>query len=76
MPKITSEPLVGVYIRLYKKDYAQVKKLYGEEFGVNRALRAILRSFLTQTEAKTRLAIDALAPPQTEPSAPAKGKKP
>ena len=58
MPKITDEELVAIQLRLFKKDLDKLRKLYGGQFGVNKAIRTIVRSFITQAEEKANKIID------------------
>lgn len=59
MPKITDEELTLIPVRLFTKDLAVLRRLYKGQFGVNRAIRTIIRSFVAQSEAKANQAIDA-----------------
>lgn len=59
MPKITEEELVVLPIRLFKADHEELKKLFGNGFGVNKAVRTIVRTFVTQAKARATAAIDA-----------------
>ncbi len=51
MPKISDEKLVAIQVRLFESDLQYLRALYGSQFGVNRALRTIVRSFISQTRA-------------------------
>jgi len=46
MPKITTEELTPVQIRMFATDLQELKLRFGTEFGVNRAVRAIVRAYL------------------------------
>ena len=59
MPKITDEELTLIPVRLFTKDLAVLRRLYKGQFGVNRAIRTIVRSFVAQSEAKANATIDA-----------------
>jgi len=58
MPKITDEPLVAIQLRIYKTDLEKLRRQYGSEFGVNKTIRAIIRTFIKQVEAKANEEID------------------
>lgn len=58
MPKITDEPLEAIQLRLFKSDLDKLREMYSGSFGVNKALRTIVRSFLIQTQAKADKLID------------------
>lgn len=58
MPKITDEELEAVQVRLYKSDLVKLRRMFAKEFGVNKAIRAIVRTYLRQAEAKAAVAID------------------
>jgi hypothetical protein len=58
MPKTSEEPLEAIQLRLFKRDLESLRKLYGGSFGVNKAIRTIIRAYLTQVEEKSRQLID------------------
>jgi ribosomal protein S20 len=58
MPKITDEPLVAIQLRIYKTDLEKLRRQYGSEFGVNKTIRSIIRTFIKQVEAKANEEID------------------
>jgi hypothetical protein len=58
MPKITEEPLTAIQVRLFEADLAALKRLYGQDVGVNAAIRTIVRVFLRQVDAKANATID------------------
>lgn len=58
MPKIGDEPLEAIQVRLFKKDLDALRRLYKGSFGVNRAIRTVIHSFVTQTEARANQEID------------------
>ena len=58
MPKITDEELEALQVRLFKKDLDTLRRLYANNFGVNRAIRTIVRTFVKQVEAKANAHID------------------
>lgn len=58
MPRITEEPLEAIQLRLFKKDLDFLRRTYKGSVGVNKALRAIIRSYVTQVEAKANAVID------------------
>lgn len=58
MPKITEEELVKVQVRLFKSDMETLKSLYGGQLLVNKVIRSIVRSFITQTTTAADKAID------------------
>ena len=58
MPKITDKPLEAIQVRLFKEDLDVLRNLYRGQFGVNRAIRTIVHSFINQTEAKANKTID------------------
>lgn len=59
MPRISEEPLVRYQVRLFERDVKRLRELYGQQFGVNRAIRTIIRAFVNQSEAQARAMIDA-----------------
>lgn len=59
MPKITDEELEAIQVRLFKKDLDYLRSLYRGSFGVNKAIRQIIRTFITQTQASAARMIDA-----------------
>ena len=59
MPKITDKPLEAIQVRLFKEDLNALRRLYSGTFGVNKAIRTIIHTFVTQTQAKANAAIDA-----------------
>jgi hypothetical protein len=63
MPKITDEELVKIQVRFFKKDLDALRGLYGASFGVNKAIRLIVRRFVTQTQAAANAAIDKIEAP-------------
>jgi hypothetical protein len=65
MPKITDKPLEAIQVRLFQDDLNALRRLYAGSFGVNRAIRTIVHSFVTQTEAKANAAIDELEAEET-----------
>ena len=58
MPKITEEELEAVQVRLFKSDLVKLRRMFAKEFGVNKAIRAIVRTYLRQAEAKAAVTID------------------
>jgi len=58
MPKITEEELTALQIRLFTSDLQYLRTLYGKEFGVNKAVRTIVRAFVNQTKAAVAKQID------------------
>jgi hypothetical protein len=58
MPKISEEALEAIQVRLFAKDLKVLRRLYKGQFGVTRAIRTIVRSFVAQSEAKANAAID------------------
>lgn len=67
MPKITDEDLEAIQVRLFKADLDYLRSLYKGSFGVNRAIRNIIRVYINQTKAAAADNIDALeATPATE----------
>lgn len=59
MPKISDKPLEAIQVRLFKEDLDALRALYAGQFGVNRAIRSIVHSFVTQTQATANRQIDA-----------------
>jgi hypothetical protein len=60
VPKITSEPLIRVQLRIYKKDKARLEALFANNIGVNEGVRKILRHWLNQSEDEMRAHMDEL----------------
>lgn len=58
MPKITDKELTALQVRLFKEDLDYLRELYAGQFGVNRAIRTIVHTFVTQTKAHADKAID------------------
>jgi hypothetical protein len=58
MPKISDEPLEAIQARLFKSDLDYLRSLYSGSLGVNKAIRQIVRSFVTHTKAEANKAID------------------
>jgi hypothetical protein len=67
MPRTTDAPLSApVLVRLYEEDLAYLKAYYGTNFGVNKALRTIVRSFCNHTRAEAAKRIDAQSAPKID----------
>jgi hypothetical protein len=58
MPKITDKALTALQVRLFKEDLDYLRELYAGQFGVNRAIRTIVHSFVTHTKAEANKTID------------------
>lgn len=58
MPKISDKPMVAIQVRLFEEDLTVLRKLYRGSFGVNRAIRTIVHTFVAQTSAMANDAID------------------
>ena len=58
MPKITDEDLEAIQVRLFKKDLNYLRRRYAGQFGVNKAIRQIVRAFVTHAEANANALID------------------
>jgi hypothetical protein len=58
MPKITDKPLEAIQLRLFKDDLDELRLLYAGQFGVNKAIRTIVHSFINQVRSKAAKAID------------------
>jgi len=61
MPRISEKPLRVIQIRIFEEDYQRLRALFppgDSTVGMNAALRTVIHSFLTQTEAKMRQVID------------------
>jgi hypothetical protein len=58
MPKITDEELEALQIRLFKTDLDYLRALYRGHFGVNKAVRQIVRAYIIQAKAHAASAID------------------
>lgn len=52
MPKITDEELETKLVKLFKTDLDFLRTLYTGNFGVNRAIRNIVRAYVTHARAK------------------------
>lgn len=56
MPKIFSEPVVQLKLRLFESDVAILRSVYKNDIGVNAAVRNIVRRYVRHlTERTTRL---------------------
>ena len=60
MPKITDKPLKLIQVRIFEEDYTELRRLYSRDVGVNKAIRAMVHSFLTNTNGNINEAIDKL----------------
>lgn len=58
MPKISEKPLEAIQVRLFKEDLDALRALYAGQFGVNRAIRSIVHTFVTHTQATANRQID------------------
>ena len=58
MPKLESEPLEAIQLRLYRRDLETLRALYGSTLGVNRTIRTIIRTFLKQKESRANITFD------------------
>ena len=58
MPKILDEELVTIQLRLFKSDHEALKRLHGQDFGINRPIRAIIRSYVRHVRAGADAMID------------------
>jgi hypothetical protein len=58
MPKISEEELELIQVRFFKKDLDYIRRLFGNDLGVNKAIRSIVRSFVVNSRAKADKAID------------------
>jgi hypothetical protein len=58
MPKISDEPLEAIQTRLFKSDLDYLRSLFRGSFGVNRAIRNIVRSYVVHTKALAAQHID------------------
>lgn len=58
MPKISDEPFEAIQVRLFKADLDYLRSLYKGSFGVNKAVRNIVRSFVNHAKANAAEAID------------------
>ncbi len=58
MPKISDEPMETKQVTLFKADLDYLRGLYSSQFGVNRAIRTIVRSFVNHSKAKANEMID------------------
>jgi hypothetical protein len=57
MPKISDEEMEVKAVHLFKSDLDYLRSLYNGQFGVNKAIRSIVRGWVNQakTEAATRI---------------------
>jgi hypothetical protein len=60
MPKITDQPLETVLIRFFAEDLEFIRANFGKNLGVNRAVRTIVHTFVTQAKATAATTIDEL----------------
>jgi hypothetical protein len=61
LPKITDKELEAIQVRLFKDDLNYLRKLYGgQQFGVNKVIRTIVHTFVTQTIDSANRAIDTI----------------
>jgi hypothetical protein len=68
MPKITEKDLELIQVRLFKDDLMTLRRLYAGSFGVNKAVRTIVHTFVTQTLATANAEIDATETDMAEPA--------
>lgn len=60
MPKITDEELEAIQVRLFKNDLDYLRTLFKGSFGVNKAIRNIIRTYVTHVKANADARINAL----------------
>lgn len=58
MPKISDQPLELLYVRLFKSDLDELRKLYRGNLGVNKAVRTIVHIFVSRSKAAADKVID------------------
>ena len=58
MPKIADEPLEAIQLRLFKRDLDFLRTLFKDSVGVNKVIRTLVRSYVTQAQARANAAID------------------
>ena len=66
MPKISDKPMTPIQVRLFDEDLEFLRKLYGQNFGVNKAIRTIIATFVKQSRAKADMTIDKMEVRATE----------
>lgn len=59
MPKITDEDLEAIQVRLFKADLDYLRSIYRGSFGVNKAIRTIVRRDVRLMRAHAAAQIDA-----------------
>lgn len=59
MPKITDEDLEAIQVRLFKADLDYLRMIYRGSFGVNKAIRTIVRRDVRLMRANAAAQIDA-----------------
>lgn len=52
MPRKESEEVVRKHLWVYEDDWAWLEAMYGQNVGVSKAVRTIIRQFRKQAEAK------------------------
>lgn len=60
MPKITDEKLARICVRLYDKDYQEIKKFATADRPANALIRDIIHQYVLHAGAALRAKIDAL----------------
>jgi hypothetical protein len=58
MPKISDEPMEAVQARLFKKDLDYLRAVFSNNIGVAKAVRQIVRSFVTNAQATAAMQVD------------------
>lgn len=58
VPKISDEPMETKQVTLFKADLDYLRGLYSSQLGVNRAIRTIVRIWITHSKAKANEMID------------------
>lgn len=58
MPRISDRPLHRTQMRLFRDDYEKLKQMAGPDVPIAVVIRAALKVFLNETEARMRAKID------------------
>jgi hypothetical protein len=58
MPIIENRPLKIVQLRLYEEDVARLKKLFGDDVGYNKAVRAMVHKMIKDIDTEAEKKFD------------------
>ena len=50
MPKISDERLKPIQLKLFESDWEYLTEMYGEQGGINKVIRTLIRSFVKKNK--------------------------